>query len=484
MRFNKLILYIAFPFILGGCNDWLSVSPENNINEKELFAKEAGYQVALNGVYKTMAETSLYGQEMIYGAIEVLGHSYDSYAIYEPYSDLYDNNYTDSKVKDIFEAIWSKTYTAIANCNNLIENIKNEDLSNFADGEMGKNLILGEAYALRGFLHFDILRLFAPSKRADDGKNYIPYYERYKSTYEPHATVDQVLEKIKTDLLKAKDLVAPFDTLQEHKNWLQDQYRFDGGKMGGASNEKYTDNLFYAYRGYRMNYYAIVATLARVYSWSDNLKEAYDAALEVIKQDQYFDFVSAASFPEDHKLREELIFGLSNQKLVENYLTFLPQGSVDITGPGTFYVDYDQVEWDPWDENEDARFLTFLSKRSYYYYSLKYTSQTGSKLGEDLIPMIRISEMYYIASEYLYKNNQPDEAFKMIDKVRNARGILNAPIKDNIYDEESFEEELTKEVHKDLMAEGQAFYWYKKFDLKFSRRTIFVIPTPDNENIN
>ena len=64
MKFNKLFLYIILPFILGGCNDWLSVSPESNINEEDLFAKEDGYQVALNGIYKSMAEASMYGQEM------------------------------------------------------------------------------------------------------------------------------------------------------------------------------------------------------------------------------------------------------------------------------------------------------------------------------------------------------------------------------------------------------------------------------------
>ena len=92
--------------------------------------------------------------------------------------------------------------------------------------------------------------------------------------------------------------------------------------------------------------------------------------------------------------------------------------------------------------------------------------------------------MYYIASEYLYKNNQSEEAFKMIDQVRNVRGILSDPIKNYITNEASFEKELIKEIHKDLMVEGQAFYWYKKFNQTLSRGTIFVIPTPDNENIN
>lgn len=486
MKFNKLFLYIIFPFILGGCNDWLSVAPESNINEEELFAKEDGYQVALNGIYKTMAVTNMYGQEMLYGAVEVLAHSYSSSDLSSTYSSIYNSKFTVANVKTLFQDMWSSTYTAIANCNNLIENIKNEPVSQFAEGEIGKNLILGEAYALRGYLHFDMLRLFAPSKEADDGKTYIPYFDRYKSTFEPHLTVDQTLEKIKTDLLMAKDLVATFDTIPEHKEWLHPILGIEGG---GESGKELPDNLFYAYRRYRMNYYAIVATLARVYSWAGNLKEAYDAATEVINArfdgENYFLLQNGAGFPENHKLYKELIFALSNQKLIENYKTYLPTSTEDGTNRnGKLCIYTNQVGWSSWSETEDTRFLTFLGTYQYKSYPLKYTSQTGNSYAEDAIPMIRISEMHYIASEYLYKNNQQEEAFKMIDKVRNARGLISNSIKDNIYDEASFKKELIKEVHKDLMVEGQAFYWYKKFNQTLSRSTVFVIPTPDNENIN
>ena len=480
MKFNKLFLYIILPFILGGCHDWLSVSPESNINEEDLFAKEDGYQVALNGIYKSMAEASMYGQEMSYGALEILAHTYSNGYFSGAYSDIYSSRFTTVNSKNLFEKMWSATYNAIANCNNLIENVKNEPVTQFEEGEIGKNLILGEAYALRGFLHFDMLRLFAPSKKVDDGKTYIPYYDRYKSTFEPHLTVDQTLEKIKNDLLTAKDLVATFDTLPEHKKRFSIGHRIEGSLIP-------PDNLFYAYRGYRMNYYAIVATLARVYSWAGDLKEAHDAALEVINAkgggEYFFTLQNGSVFPENHKLNKELIFVLSNQKLIENYKVYLPGSTADRTS--TFYIYLNQMEWYSWNPpTEDTRYLTFLGTYSSNKYPLKYTSQTGKSYGEDAIPMIRVSEMYYIASEYLYKNNQSEEAFKMIDQVRNVRGILSDPIKNYITNEASFEKELIKEIHKDLMVEGQAFYWYKKFNQTLSRGTIFVIPTPDNENIN
>lgn len=93
--------------------------------------------------------------------------------------------------------------------------------------------------------------------------------------------------------------------------------------------------------------------------------------------------------------------------------------------------------------------------------------------------------MYFIASEYLYKNAKTSEAIQMLVDVRFNRGILNnSSFTSSIRDESSFETALISEVQKDLLGEGQAFFWYKKFDKNISyNSTNFVLPTPDNENI-
>lgn len=480
MRLKKLILYAFIPFTLGACTNWLDVAPDDQVNENTLFSESDGYRNALNGIYKNMSETQLYGKELLYGAIEVLSHSYQSYDLVIN-RNLYNYDYDDKNAKATIENIWSKTYTAIANCNSLIANTEEANPSLFKDNILEKNLILGEAYALRAFLHFDMLRLFAPSKKADDQKTYIPYYDKKKSTYEPHITVDEVLVKVKQDLLKAKDLVAAFDTLSEHKPWLETDQRI----TGGATNSGYTpDDLFYAYRGFRMNYYAIVAALARVYSWAGDLENAYKAAMEVINakngNSNYFTFNNSSSFSSNRKLYNELIFVLSRKKLIEEFELYIPgKGDADIFG-----IDLNTIGWSR-GEQADARFTTFLSTQNYTYYSLKYTKQEKSTLGEDIIPMIRLSEMYFIASEYLYKNNRTSEGVQMLVDVRFNRGVLNnTSFISSIRDESSFDKALASEVHKDLLGEGQAFYWYKKLDLNISYYTPeYVVPTPDNENI-
>lgn len=47
-----------------------------------------------------------------------------------------------------------------------------------------------------------------------------------------------------------------------------------------------------------------------------------------------------------------------------------------------------------------------------------------------------------------------------------------------------WEYELLKEAIKDLVCEGQAFYYYKRFNQKPDSKAEFVFPLPDNQTIH
>ena len=106
MRLKKLILYAFIPFTLGACTNWLDVAPDDQVNENTLFSESDGYRNALNGIYKNMSETQLYGKELLYGAIEVLSHSYQSYDLVIN-RNLYNYDYDDKNAKATIGNIWS-----------------------------------------------------------------------------------------------------------------------------------------------------------------------------------------------------------------------------------------------------------------------------------------------------------------------------------------------------------------------------------------
>ena len=77
MKIYHWIIACCLLLPLGGCSNWLDVIPEDSVDEKDLFSTGEGYRNALNGVYRQMSQTSMYGQQMSWGFIDVLGQLYN-----------------------------------------------------------------------------------------------------------------------------------------------------------------------------------------------------------------------------------------------------------------------------------------------------------------------------------------------------------------------------------------------------------------------
>lgn len=480
-----IIALLALTFV--SCNDWLEVTPPDDVEESELFSTGEGYRNALNGVYKKLSSESLYAQELTWGFLDVLAQYYLSYRLdmSHPYGRYVCNyQYGNSDVRGILDRIWQNSYNNIANCNNLLNNIENEDTKLFAGGKLEKNMIKGEALALRAFIHFDLLRLFAPALVKDDGEKYIPYCDIYPAILKERESVVTCLEKIKNDLIEAKDLVGGFDTIPEHKDWLFTRVRIEGN---GGSLVVMPDDLFYGYRGFRMNYYAVKAILARVYSYSGELENAYNEAKDVCEAKSsfgnvLFDFTQVIESP---KLYDGVIFGLSNKKIVDNFKRFAEGGK------NQFLCVSDDMFYG---QKHDVRYQ-FLSKIGTSPWapliSQKYleTEDDGMKkeINESLIPIIRRSELYYIMGEYLYSSGKTQEAIDILKAVRIARNVPE----DLVYpvnNEMDYREALLRDARREFIGEGQLFYMHKKFDIEtswaMSDKSAFVLPIPDSENIN
>ena len=59
---NKILLLLFLP-LLFGCNGWLNVTPQSEVDEEDLFADGEGYRNSLNGVYSRISESDMYAQQ-------------------------------------------------------------------------------------------------------------------------------------------------------------------------------------------------------------------------------------------------------------------------------------------------------------------------------------------------------------------------------------------------------------------------------------
>jgi len=485
----KILKYILISvFFLSSCSNWLDISPEDEVVEEKLFKEASGYRNALNGVYKQIAEPNLYGKEATWGFMDVLAQTYNTgwggIQTYDSYYKALTYNYELEAVKPYIESMWENAYNSIANCNNIIKNISKVDKNKFPQGQLEIDLIKGESLALRAFLHFDMLRMFAPASINDDNKTYIPYYKNYPSLGNENLQVKEVMSNVIADLVEAQTLVVKFDTMDVlHKQWLSERCRFFASS---SSFIEKPDDVFFAFRGFRMNYMAITAILARAYNYIGEYEKSKIEAEKVINiQDDKGGLGLLVSFTPSNKLNEskkmtyDLIFSLSYPKLVDAFNVYCDGINTEFTIKNFNYL-FD----DPADYRKKS--LSFTTN-SWYFYSNKYKNNNLGGTEEsilDIVPLIRLSEMYYIIAEYYANIGDFVKATEFIDDVREGRNCTKGNL--NITGMDSFKAELLKEVRREFLGEGQVFFYYKKFNEKFSKKMkdeAFVFPLPKSEKI-
>lgn len=476
------ILYVILPLILGACSNWLDVQPSNEVEENDLFNSGSGYRTALNGIYKDMSSTSLWGQELTWGFADVLAGYYPKYHLGHssmPYNKAVDYLYTDKNLEPVIQNIWSTGYNVIANCNNLITNISKEDTVKFEEKRIERDMIHGEAIACRGFMHFELMRYFAPSLKEAGSDLYMPYFDKFPSLMESYLSVPDMIKKIENDLLEARRIMATTDTLESMLYLLPTSCRYEG--TNGPSD------IFFNYRGFRMNYTAITAALARLYFYADRLAEAEKMATEVIDfVDEYgakvFTFTPRVDYAKKTKLYDELIFALSQRKLTENVEKY------DETEDSDSHLAMDYWDWvELVDEDAGDRRLSLdgglvrVFESEEYVFSRKYYNATDmNDVNKRMIPVIRLSEMYYIRGEYYASMGAFDKAVEELEIVRGARGCTVGRISASSLEE--FHDLILNDAKREFWGEGQLFHFYKKYNVKPSSKTDFVLPLPQNES--
>ena len=505
MKNYAIVLATIFMLFFTSCESWLDIQQEGEVTVDQLYSTGEGYRTALNGVYQAMGRPALYGREFSFGLVDCMSQQYD--LANESFSnDLYikasEFKYNDVSLVDFIDNIWTSGFKVIANTNDLIQNIEKTSPELFEEGEMERNLIMGEAYACRALMHFDLLRLFAPALVANPAGIYIPYVTDFPYYGGQSAlSVLETLEKIEADLLLAKDMIMAYDTLNDaNRRILGDQYRFRIHSFVANTDDdsEIIPLPFYQYRGYRINAMAVTGMLARLYSYwgGEKLVEAAKNAQEVIDF-EWTDGKKALFYTEngwdnrldyDRKCSQDLIFCLSYPLLQEGYNEYaLSTGNACLA-----LAKYDEV-WN-YDLADGGDFrLKFIKTIDDWYTDhmpLKNIRPNSDKdlvsVIEDMVPMMRLSEMHFILAEYYASIGDFGQAANYLKDVRVGRNCLG-DVDLGIVDMETFKARLLGEVRREFFQEGQTFFYYKKYGENLRKGMIpesFVLPKPDSENIN
>lgn len=490
MKAYKYILLVLLTTVLASCSDWFEVEADNEVTKEELFSTYDGYRTALNGIYREFAKPELYGQEMSWLFVSCLGQNYDVAAAYlwseYPWAKATEYDYEHADVKDITEAIWEKGYNIIANCNVLIKNAEAKEPDFFYEGEREKNVLLGEAKGLRAFMHFDLLRLFAPAPIVNNNNAFIPYVSEYPEFNPQHLPVNAVMDSIIADLTYARNMLADNDTLQNAGMMSSVAYRFHNNVTGESNG-----GTFYSFRGTRMNYFAATALLARAYLYKGDKENAYRFANEVYRYANWFPFTPASNLENSNrqyrycKMYDDILLAFSNSNLYtiyENWYGYVYARRLPVKNREDLFAgDFDDFRY---------------SRLIYEGYSLKWEPVTldpnmpwmNSNIVDfegPLEPIIRMSEVYYIMCEYLADTDLP-RAIQLLDDLRTARGCKTELSTSLTRDE--FLNVLWNDETREFVADGQTFFLYKRLNQPMYNGSTpinmdgkFVIPLPESE---
>jgi len=429
------------------CKKWLDVQPEDKLTEKQLYSTPAGIAEALNGIYLDMGKTKLYGATLTSTLMDVFAQRYNVGTLhnltkYQTYT------YTDKSVMADLDAIWTNAYVDVVNVNKLIKSL--EAYPGVLDSK-SEAIFKGEAYGLRAFLQFDLLRMYGPVYGTSDStKVSIPYYTTAGTAVNDILPANQVMNLVIADLKKAEQLLT------------NDPVRTTGVNTPGPNDNV---NFLTSGRNYRMNYFAVKGLQARVYLYRGDKISAAAAAKTVIDNAATFPWITPGKILSDKAnpdrvFSTELLFGLQSLDMYENYRdNFSPDlqdkqilAPLDARLKTTYENNENDYRYNPeW-------ILTGIGGKSYRTF-FKYADLVDkTTIYRYVMPLIRLSEMYYIAAE-AYGD------LGYLNTVRNKRGLLNLPAGAVL------NTELQKEYQKEFFGEGQLWYYYK-------RRNLSSIPNP------
>ncbi|MCR8669014.1 RagB/SusD family nutrient uptake outer membrane protein [Aestuariibaculum sp. M13] len=448
----KHIITLIMLVVLVSCDDYLDIKPEDKFLEEQVFESKKSILAALNGIYTNMASPETYGGNLTMSAVDLLGQQYKTPGENHSWYGIAHYDYEDPKARSAFNSIWSTQYATILALNNFLTGLEMYPGVLTVEEE---NIVKGEAYGLRAMLHFDLLRLYGPVYSVSPEKEAIPYSLDNSGNTLEFLSASEVIKLVLTDLELAETFLENDAIISEGP---ADLYGF--GDPGLEILESEADKLNQL-RQYRFNYYAVKALQARVNLYAGNKTEALQAAKYIIDNaSQWFpwtdeDKVFDSNDP-DRTFSTEVIFGLINTDLYGRQIDYFTTNR----DQDVLTADY-SILLSTFETLQDYRFTTTWivpqSGRAYHLF-YKYADVANKDHSDFRFkqPLIRMTEMYYIAAE-----TEPDPAVaaEYINTVRANRGVAGDIEPSNL------QNEIFKEYKKEFYGEGQLFFYYKRLNV-------------------
>lgn len=214
MKFNKFYICLGLIslFSISACKKVIDIEPEFSKDGSKIFVNLTEYEYALTGAYALFKQTGYFGSgaqttstwanlpDMLTDNLVQTGEDLANWQTQVNWG-------YNSSDADIATA-WIAAYSVIAEANLVLR-----DIEQFATAEPKRvNRIKGQALAIRGMAHFDVLRYWGVDYDRNSAALGIPYITKVDIELKPsRLTVKESWDNILKDMLEAETLLGDVD---------------------------------------------------------------------------------------------------------------------------------------------------------------------------------------------------------------------------------------------------------------------------------
>jgi len=472
---KKYLLFFVFLSVhLCACEEFLDQKSQMQVDAEHMFQTEQGFKDALTQCYVGLAGDYLYGKYMSYGPIETMAQHWELQS--NNWENLYQLDFTLDNARQIFELIYGEMYNVIVHANDVLRFLE----KNGAVIESGqtRDVIEGEARAIRAFVHFDVLRLFGQMPFEPGKTVRLGYAETVGKQEIPFLDFDSYVEKLLKDLDMAEALLAESDPLLVKSLATLDET---------GENE----DFFLDYRRFRFNLYAVKALKARVNLYLGRTEEAYRNALSVIQaKTKGGENVISLSGSDDlekefYAMPSESIMLLSKTDISNTMFSknsyYISSSRKTMLFEGALTGDIRiRTVWGS--ESSGLGGAVPLFRKFLQPSSGTGTSSKDLRLKYQVIPLLRLAEMYLIAMETAPSESEANRLYK--DFMLSRQMLVSQDLS-----LEELRQEIEKQYRRELFGEGQMFFYYKRHSassMLWGRNSDltednYIVPLPETE---
>lgn len=440
-----IVLPVCLFIILGGCKKILEVNPQSSITDATYFHSEGDFEPYLTGIYTSMrsfANNVTYGMER---GEELIQASNSRFSV------AWSQVITPSSGAVNYQS-W---YSAIGNCNLLLEKIKGFQFTSDPDT---RKRIIAETYSLRAYFYFSLTRIIgdAPLMLQAVVNENVPLL--------PRSPAADVMKQINSDLDSSILLYKAMNNFSATS--YPSKYRFS---YGSTQALKADAKLWSAkvLGGGSPDFNDAVAAINEVESTGVLLNTNFKNVVG-LRAPANPEIILSAYFSRDETGNNYDVNALPFLSIIQGVLNIdsIPYCMSSAYGQGAYQISpLSKSLFNAYPEDKRIPY-TWITERTSGGPGISWiTKYPGTKYSDERIPdndiiMYRLADIYLMKAEAYAGLDQTDQAITYLDKVRERAGI---PDYSGPSDKQSVEKALLDERGRELYFENKRWYDLVRF---------------------